>query len=109
MNDRLRWRLAKLVILSWARKGNNIKTNDLQVLQQEVDEAYRRACLNSTLLDELASLVNKWGLPIEQGIKWLNGDEDVLSGLDDKDRAIISEVRLLDHKKFLDECFRIKF
>lgn len=106
MNDKLRWRLAKLVVLSWARKGRNLNSNELEHLSSDIDRAYRRACTDSTLIDEFASLVDTWGSCVEQGIKWLNGNDDVVSGLDDKDRAIIAEVRLQDHKKFLDDCYK---
>lgn len=108
LNNRLRWRLAKLVILSWARKVNKNTGKEIEVLERELSDAYKRASISSTLIDELVPLQDDWRLPVEQGIKWLNGDDDVLSGLDDRDRAIIAQVRLEDHKRFLDECYKQK-
>lgn len=106
MNDRLRWRLAKLVILSWARK--EYSKGKVRDIAADIDKAYQRACIDSTLLDELMNMVPSWGTCIEKGIQWLNGEDDtsVLSQLSEKDRVIVSEIRLTDHKRFLDNCFK---
>lgn len=108
MNDRLRWRLAKLVILSWARKEHS--KGKVSEIACDVDKAYEKACIDSTLLDELMAIVPKWGTCIEKGIQWINGDDDtsVLSQLNERDRMIVSEVTLIDHKRFLNGCFDLK-
>lgn len=69
----------------------------IKYLESDIERAYEMASsgVGGSLVDQLIPLTNKWGQPIYKGLEWLvNGKEEALAALNEKERALIINERV---------------